>query len=272
MRTLGIFLAAASLALCLGQDKPAAAPQAAPEAAPPPEVDKALRERVSLFFQDMVDGKYRQAEQYVAEDTKDTYYNMQKPTYLGFEIAKVTYSDDFTKAHVVAQCQREVVNPAMGRVVMKVPQITDWKIENGLWCWHVDANQPVRTPFGMMQHHTGARAGGRPQAPQIADLAKAVSVDTRQVRLGANAVSGQVVVTNSMPGDVSLALDAPATPGLEVKLDRTQLAGRQAATISFHYTPQPVAPKPVVVTVSVQPTGMTIPIQVTFEPAAQARQ
>ena len=44
----------------------------------PPEVDNALRERVSKFFQAHVDGKFRLAEEVIAEDSKDFFYNMEK--------------------------------------------------------------------------------------------------------------------------------------------------------------------------------------------------
>lgn len=275
---MGTFLVIGSIAVCLAQGQPAGAPPSAPAPPPPPAVDQALRARVTLFFRAMVDGKYRQAEQYVAADTQDTYYNMQKPTYLKFEIFKVSYSENFTRAHVVVHCQREVTNPAIGKVVMKVPQITDWKIENGVWFWYVDQNAAVRTPFGMMKplHHTQrpdapAAQEAKPVAPSVSDLAKLVSADKTEVRLDAKMMSDQVVVTNGMPGAVDLTLQVPPTPGLEVKLEPAQLVANQTGLVVFHYTPQPVAPKAVVVTVQVQPTGQTIPLRVFFEPPAQAK-
>ena len=64
----------------------------------PPDVDNALRERVAKFFQAHIEGKFRQAEAVIAEDSKDFYYNMEKQRYLGFEIVRINYSENFTKA------------------------------------------------------------------------------------------------------------------------------------------------------------------------------
>jgi hypothetical protein len=274
MRTMGTFLVVGSIAVCLAQSQPDGPAEGA--LAPPPAVDQALRERVTKFFQAMVDRKYRQAEQYVAEDTKDAYYNMQKPSYLKFEISKVSYSANFTQANVVVRCDREITHPLVGRVAVKVPQITDWKIENGVWCWHLDPNAPIRTPIGMTKpshaHPAEAPTGpvARPTGPGVSDLAGLVSADKTEVRLSPTAVSDQVVVTNAMPGGVELTLEVPRTPGLEVKLDHAELGANQTALVLFHYTPQPAVPHAVVVRVQVQPMGQTIPIRVTFEPPAQA--
>jgi hypothetical protein len=268
MRGIGTFLVFGSMVVCLAQNAPA----------PPSEVDRALRDRVTKFFQLMQSGKYRQAEQYVAQDTKETYYNMQKPKYLKFEISKISYSERFTRAHVVVHCEREVINPVMGRVVMKVPQITDWKKVKGAWYWYVDPNAPVRTPVGVGKApqapapaegaHTGPAA--KPPAPSVSDLARLVSADKAEVRLSSKTASDQVVVKNAMPGAVDLTLEVPQTPGLEVKLERAELGANQTRLVLFHYTPQPGAPKTVVVSVQVQPTGQTIPIRVSLEPPAQA--
>ena len=54
--------------MCVGQTS------APPAEAPPPEVDQALRARISEFYQDHVDGKFRQAEALVAAETKDSFY------------------------------------------------------------------------------------------------------------------------------------------------------------------------------------------------------
>src|SRR5712692_6584417 len=72
---------------------------------PPADVDEALRSRIAKFYQAHVDKKFRQADEYVAEDTKDFYYEASKPAYLDFEIKSIAYSDNFTKANVVVHCK-----------------------------------------------------------------------------------------------------------------------------------------------------------------------
>jgi len=49
---------------------------------PPADVDQALRARITEFFQFHVTGEYRKAEALVAEDTKDYFYDHNKPKYL----------------------------------------------------------------------------------------------------------------------------------------------------------------------------------------------
>src|SRR5207248_340652 len=77
----------------------------------PPAVDDALRARISKFFQYHVDGKFRQAEALVADDSKDFFYSANKPKYMGFEIKDIIYTDDFSKAKAVVVAQMVVMAP-----------------------------------------------------------------------------------------------------------------------------------------------------------------
>src|SRR5690242_243224 len=72
---------------------------------PPAGVDEALRARINQFFQFMVDAKYRQAEALVAEDSKDLYYDGQKPRFLNYELKSIEYSDEFTRAKATLMCE-----------------------------------------------------------------------------------------------------------------------------------------------------------------------
>ena len=56
----------------------------------PPEMDQALRERVAAFLQAHVDGKFRLADQYVADESKDAFFEAHKRRYRDFEIVKVS--------------------------------------------------------------------------------------------------------------------------------------------------------------------------------------
>jgi hypothetical protein len=91
-----------------------------PEPAAPPEVEQALRARVTQFYELQKEGKFRQTEQYVAEDTKDLYYAMAKTGCISFELGKISYSDDFTKATVIVRCERELRQPVIGTMTMKM--------------------------------------------------------------------------------------------------------------------------------------------------------
>jgi len=145
----------------------------------PPDVDDALRARITKFYQAQVEGKGRRAEELVAEDSKDVFYNMGKPKMLSFEIRDITYSENFTKAKAMILVEMYVPMPGFAGKPMKVPGSTTWKIENGLWCWYIDPDLVNATPFGKMKASDNA---GTVTAPP--DLRNAPTPDsvTNQVR------------------------------------------------------------------------------------------
>ena len=75
----------------------------------PPEVDAALRKRVTEFYKLVEEGRFRQTDAYLAEDAKDIYYEQEKKRIRGHEIIRVNWADDFKKAVVVTVIQTEVV-------------------------------------------------------------------------------------------------------------------------------------------------------------------
>src|SRR4051794_9122395 len=68
---------------------------------PPQDVDDALRARITKFYDLHVASKFRQAEQLVAEESKDDFYVLSKPELKAFKIGNIEYSEKFTKAKVV---------------------------------------------------------------------------------------------------------------------------------------------------------------------------
>lgn len=276
MRFLAVFAFAGSLCFCLAQN---AAPPPAEEdpvesAAAPPEVHKALRERVEKFYQTQVDGKFRQAEQYVADDTKDLYYTIQKPKYLKYEIGDITYTHNFTRANVTVNVDREVGTPTIGKMVMSIPQETAWKLEKGEWFWYVDPNR-VRTPFGSVNVTQGSAGGegtpaqrGLPKGPAIEDVWKQITADKTSFRFPYKAATEKVTITSKLPGVVTLKVQSIDIAGLDVKLDRDQLARGETAHVILQYTPQRYMPKEALIEVRIEPTQQVIPIRVVFEPPA----
>ncbi len=240
----------------------------------PPAIDEALRDRISKFFQLQVDGKPRQAEQYVAEDSKDYYYEMQKPRYLGFEIRSISYSDEFTKAKAMVAVEMIVNMPGFQNKPMKIPFMTWWKVADGQWSWYVEPDTSRITPFGKMNpgasKSDGTQAGGPPdmsKTPDILSLWKQVRADKQDVQLKAHeASSDQVTISSQLPGMASLQLQSPDVPGLVVKLDRTGLKAGEKAVLSFDFKPGKNAPRsPLAVNVLVQPINSVISVRVVFQ-------
>jgi hypothetical protein len=145
-------------AVLLGQPaKDSTNPQA------PADVDLALRARVTEFLNYHIRGEFRKAEALVAEDTKDDFYNRDKPRYMSCKgISDIRYSDHFTKAYVTVLCtvpmmiqpgNNEQQSDGPPQVPMGPPTVPipgTWKLENGKWCWYIDKDLDRRTPFGIL--------------------------------------------------------------------------------------------------------------------------
>jgi hypothetical protein len=242
----------------------------------PPEVDEALRARITKFYQAQVDGKARQAEDVVAEDSKDFFYNMAKPKFLSFEIRDITYSDNFTKAKVMMVVETYVMMPGFEGKPMKVPGGTFWKIENGQWCWYIPPDVLNATPFGTMKPSNGA-PGGLPDlknAPTVASLGKQVQADKLHAALLAAGppTSDKITIHNAMPGSVRIELRHADVRGLEIKADRTEIPAGENAVVSFHYVPgNGYPPRTLNVDVAVEPINTVLHFLVTFDAGGTGR-
>jgi hypothetical protein len=236
----------------------------------PPEVDQALRARIAKFFQAHVDKKFRQAEEVIAEDSKDFFYNMEKTHYFGFDIVRINYSENFTKATVVTGVEMEWRSPRVGVMRVKPPLTSLWKLENGSWYWYVVPQKDWDTPWGRM------KPGPDPDQSKVMalfkgvnreDVLRQVAIDVTQIRLkGYEASEGRATIRNAMPGDIQLRLTVPKVPGLEVSVDKTVLKSDESATISVRFNPATKEPKPASeIRVDVDPTGQVFRIGLVFD-------
>jgi hypothetical protein len=236
LRILPPMLVAMMAAAAVFSQTPPAAPakpssQASPQA--PIEVEAALRARVTQFYRLEIEGKFNQALQLVAEDTKDLFVGSSKPTYQNFEIQSVTYLDNFTKAVVMTMVFRML--PIQGFMGHPVPtkMTTRWKIENGQWCYYIDPQKDLpATPFG------------RPGMPPVGGLPGAMPIATGGVP------GGMPTATGSLPP----SLPVPAgslPPGLPIAAGSLPLGipvaggGAQGAGSG---TPRPLPPMPTILT------------------------
>ncbi len=235
----------------------------------PPEVDAALRGRINKFFQAHVDGKFRQAEALVAEDTKDFFYNSNKPRYLSFEIKSIDYSDNFTRAR--ATIIGEMTVPIMGFAdkPMKIPFPAYWKIENGEWFWYVDEEMLRRTPFGVMKPGGKPGSGGLPASlPDTKSIMEQVKVDKSSIRLLAGRESSdQIVISNAMPGPISVTVAGTAA-GLTVSPQSFDLKAAAKETIRFTASEGNHLPAGGFgLEIRTQPLNQVFPVQVLVDPA-----
>ncbi|MBI2688698.1 MAG: hypothetical protein HYX27_20545 [Acidobacteria bacterium] len=236
--------------------------------AAPPEVDKALRERVSGFYQAYVDGKFRNAEPFVAEDTKDLHYNQEKTKIRGFEIIKINYDDSFKKASVVTLIQTTL--QMRGQVIpANAPMATHWKLENGKWCYYYDPALGRETPMGRITPGPGNKEGMK-----IEDMMKDPNIILNQIKINKEKFlvnsweksADTIVVTNGMPGSVTLSFQTESIPGLTYRVERTELVAGQSSQIEIVYDPKDPSAKPTLkATLRIEPTGKTLIIPIVFD-------
>lgn len=235
----------------------------APSEKPPAGVDEALRTRVTEYFQDMVDRQYRKAETLVAEESKDAYYNGQKPNFSGFEISKIEYSDNFTIAKVTTRCLTVMAIAGFAGQPIKVSVLSNWELKSGQWYYFIDPNAPHPTPFGVMTH-TPEQARPKnmpPTLPTTPDFAlNKITADKKVVNLKAGE-SAQVTLTNRASGLMSISL-VGSISGVEVKLDRVNLSAGESALVSLRTTD---AAKSGTLSIQVNETNEIIPIQVNIQ-------
>jgi hypothetical protein len=260
---------------------PAAALAQIPSPAAPPEVEQALRARVAEFFQDFVDGKFRQAINLVAEDTQDEYFASTKAEIKEFKIDGVTFSSDFTKADVTLTVKQVWKMKAEGLVqdmVVDSPWSTTWKIENGKWAYshQIQPNGWV-TPMGPSEGFHKPDGTVVPKKFDEATLAQEAQrilhqsgIDKNEVTLSPDKPSSATVTFhNGAPGSVSVSVGGlPDTlPGLTAKFDKKDLNSGQDAILELSYDPQASQhgpPASLTIAIEVAPFGQFAPIQVIF--------
>jgi hypothetical protein len=230
----------------------------------PADVDQALRARITEFFHFHVTGDYRKAEELVAEDTKDYFYANNKPHYISFEIGKIDYSDGYTKAKALVTVKMAVMLPGFNGKVMDIPSPSYWKLIDGKWYWYLDTTMRNTGPMGVMKPGPSSASAGAPAVPVVAasmeELFAQVKADKAAVELKAGSPD-QIVITNGMVGPISLTVQSKIE-GVEAAFDHTEIKPGEKATLTVKAED---GAKAGVLTVRVQQTGQTIPIQVVLK-------
>lgn len=244
----------------------------------PPAVDEALRARVNQFYGAFIAGKFKEAYLLVADDSQDKFFEIDKSQYKSCEIIKINYEDKFTKATVITSCKSEwnwhgVVTPTT------FPLTSTWEVIDGQWFWHYMKPTIMPTPFSptgfipVPPDTTEARASlALNNIPGAAKniLAK-VGISKSSAQLIGNQESHDLIhVRNDMPGEVTLSLEKPSIPGLNIGLAKTKLEAHEQTEILFDWTPEYAAAVKGLrarasVRLHVEPTNQVFPINIVFE-------
>ncbi len=247
----------------------------------PPAVDAALRPRVSKFYQAHVNAKFRVADTVVAEEAKDEFFAMAKPVYQTFEIIKINYSANFTKATVVTVVKRELTIRG-NKFPAQAPVTSTWKVIDGQWFWYVDemASKELATPMGTM--HPGPPSGRPEGMPKdfsammedpkrrealVQSLLKKVSVNKTEIVFPADKAAAETVeITNSLDGPIKLEMVVNGKPaGLTATVDSLDVAAGGKTMIRLKYVPGKEPAKGTAnLVISVQQTAQVFDIPVRF--------
>ncbi len=179
---------------------------------PPAAVDQALRARILEFFHYHVTGEYRKAEAMVAEDTKDYFYDHNKPKYISVEINRIEYSDHYTKAKAIVMCEQRINAPGFGNKPFKVPTPSTWKLENGQWVWWVDPALRDLTPFGKMKAGPEVPSSAAPASPSAGSLPASPDFLFTQVKVDKKELvappgrTDMLTIHNTAPGVMTVSI------------------------------------------------------------------
>lgn len=243
----------------------------------PPEVEQALRARVTEFNQLRIERKWRASEAFVAEDSKDFYYESKKPDLKAVKIEKIVFAPDFQSAIVTIHGKAEVSMPPVGIPLLSEGSYADhWKLEDGKWCWYLDKSTVMETPFGRSAPGVSGRTPS--DAPPDPTIAKslgtaaamaahgALQATPQQIALDASHPKPEVItLKNILPGPVTLKA-VTQSPGLRVSIAKPNLG----PTESTEVTVTPVeggSERPVALVISAQPMNQAISIPITWASA-----
>ena len=232
-------------------------------AEPPRGVEPAPRARVDEFYGLLIQHKSRAAEALVADDTKDYYYDSQKPDIESYVIDKIAWGPSFETAEVTINAKMHMMFPGVGpqTVPMKFP--STWKIDNGKWCWYIDPARLANSPFGKLQSAPGSADNSSPKAVVTPEMLKAaVRPEGYQIVINLQGDrASSLKFTNSLPGPVTL--EAPQAPGLKIEIADSIIGGGKSTVVTFRHEPRNGAqPSPLIFTVA--PTGQKIAIQAIY--------
>jgi hypothetical protein len=245
----------------------------------PAEVEAALRNRVTEFYQLHVEGNFRKAYTMVAEDTQDYYFGAGKQKYESFRITGIKFlNDNFTKATVDLEAIQKIMKVEFQGLPVAMPQTTQWKIENGLWVWYRDPDNPQITPMGLSDIDKIRTGKATPEDLQkltspgeiqrkAQEILKQSGVDKSEVTLPSDKPSSEVIkFHNGWPGYVTLVASENTVMGLALTLDKKELKPGEDAVLTIRYTPDPAQRPPSLAQVRllVAPFNIIVPVIVKF--------
>lgn len=217
---------------------------------PPAGVEEALRQRVTGFFTLQSEGKFRQGESFVCEESKDAYYDSFKNKWTSVAIVSITWEDSFQTAKVLMSLGTEMKTLG-GTIPANFPMTAVWKTQNNNWCYFVPPvdRTKMESPFGTMTPGPAAKDGdlavNRKAPPTSSDVGRMVGFTKFELHVKADQEStDSLEVLNGLPGSLRLEVHAPEFPGLKWTLSKTEIKEKERAVLTVFYKPVDKSKKP----------------------------
>ena len=235
-----------------------------------PEVNEALRKRVSDFYKLLEVGRFRQTDAYLAEDAKDVYYEQEKRRIRGHEIVRVNWADGFTKAVVVTVLQTDVVMRG-STIAVAAPISSRWRLEGNQWVMYFETTAGKPSPFGSLKAGPNQTNGLTSE-----ELIKNPSVIFNQITVEKDVVrlksyeksSDSILVSNGMPGGITvLFVPNLVNPGFRYRVEKQELGAGEKTKIVFEYDPGIDLSAKTTITgqIRIEPFSKAYPIVVMFD-------
>lgn len=191
-----------------------------------------MRQAVTRFYTLLMEHKFREAEALIVPESRDAYYEAEKPSIQDFEIRKVAVDPDGKSAIVTIASHSRMRRPMFtGEITLKTGQESHWVLRGGNWMWIIVKSGTQQTPFGEMRVDAdqARQSGVDPRVaiargPKPAELPAPFTVDKRDITLAEGAVPEVVTITNKLPGVVQLSFRVAGGSGFECTLRKNRLA------------------------------------------------
>ena len=211
----------------------------------PPAAEQALRTRVLGYYEVFQKGNFRQGEDFVTEESKDAYYNMNKIPHLGMSIQSMTFSDDVREARVLVTLK--MVVPMLSKEPIAIPAASTWKLVDGEWYAHFPLPKPgdvIDTPFGKKTIKKNEHVTSMPSAgfsgPDANSLDKMFAFERDRVRFPVSApepITETIVIENRSQGRLQIRPLSNPIKGLDFKLSSTDVLAGGKTTLTIVYQP-----------------------------------
>jgi len=244
----------------------------------PPEIEKALRDRIDLFYKAHLGQNWGQALQAVHPESANAFIGADKMRFRSYKVVAINWEENYSAAKAVIEFDTEFFFPGFGKRDVHVPLTSVWKLHEGQWYWYAvpfNAQTGKSSPFGPMFREGGEKTPGEPppdigkmmtSGPSIADLRSRVIVDKSEVTLQSDVPSEATVqIMSKFEGPVHLKLDVDELPCLSAKLDKPVLEPGQTATVTFSCKPETRVKKPDGrATITVEEIAKVMMVQINF--------